>query len=79
VAEAKATDLGDELVVDINAVADPELPAYGAAVWSAIELAAAADEAREQAITNRAEQRGSMTKNWFQHRSGSNASSSNRT
>jgi hypothetical protein len=46
VAEAIAADDRDELVVDFDAVADADLDAYGAAVFGAIEIAAAADEER---------------------------------
>ena len=44
VAEAIASDDGDELVLDFEAVGDAELEAFGAAIGQAIEMAAAADE-----------------------------------
>jgi hypothetical protein len=46
VAEAIATDDGDELLVDPWAVADSELEEFGTAIGQAIEMAAAADEDR---------------------------------
>ncbi len=46
VAEAIASDDGDELVVDFEAVADSELEEFGTAIGKAIEMAAAADEDR---------------------------------
>jgi hypothetical protein len=46
VAEAIATDDGDELVVDFDAPEDSELEAFGAAIGQAIEMAAAADADR---------------------------------
>lgn len=47
VAEAIATDARDELVVNLESVDDAELDALGAAIGTAIELVAAADEARD--------------------------------
>jgi len=46
VAEAIATDEGDELVLNVPMVAEAELEAFGSAVGQAIEMAAAADEDR---------------------------------
>lgn len=46
VAEAIATDEGDELVLNVPLVAESELEAFGSAVGQAIEMAAAADEDR---------------------------------
>jgi hypothetical protein len=45
VAEAIATDEGDELVVDLEAVDDADLDALGTAIGAAIEMVATADEA----------------------------------
>ena len=50
VAEAIATDERDELVVDLDAVDDAELDALGAAIGEAIEMVAAADEERPDAM-----------------------------
>ena len=44
VAEAIASDEGDELVLDFGAVSDSELEAFGAAIGQAIEMVAVADE-----------------------------------
>jgi hypothetical protein len=44
VAELIATDEGDELVVDFDLAADPDVDAFGAAIGLAIEMVAAADE-----------------------------------
>ena len=49
VAEAIATDEGDELLVDFEAAEDSELDAFGAAIGQAIEMAAAADADRPPA------------------------------
>jgi hypothetical protein len=46
VAEAVATDERDELVVDLEAVDDAELDAFGSAIGEAIEMVAVADEDR---------------------------------
>jgi hypothetical protein len=46
VAEAIATDDGDELLVDFEAPDDSELDAFGTAIGQAIEMAAAADADR---------------------------------
>lgn len=46
VAEAIASDEGDELVLDFEAIGDAELEAFGAAIGQAIEMVAAADEDR---------------------------------
>ena len=46
VAEAIASDEGDELVVDLEATSDAELEAFGAAIGQAIAMVAAADEDR---------------------------------
>ncbi len=45
-AEAIASDDGDELVLDFEAIGDAELEAFGAAIGQAIEMVAAADEDR---------------------------------
>jgi len=46
VAEAIASDDGDELVLDFEAASDSELEAFGAAIGQAIEMVAVADEDR---------------------------------
>ena len=46
VAEAIASDEGDELVLDFEAASDSELEAFGAAIGQAIEMVAIADEDR---------------------------------
>ena len=48
VAEAIATDEGDELLVDFEAPDDSELEAFGTAIGQAIEMAAAADADRPE-------------------------------
>ena len=48
VAEAIASDEGDELVLDFEAIGDAELEAFGAAIGQAIEMVAAADEDRPE-------------------------------
>ena len=46
VAEAIASDEGDELVLDFEAASDSELDAFGAAIGQAMEMVAVADEDR---------------------------------
>jgi hypothetical protein len=58
VAEAVATDERDELVVDLEAVDDAELDAFGSAIGEAIEMVAVADEDRP------AERRIAGPRNW---------------
>jgi len=58
VAEAVATDERDELVLDLEAVDDAELEAFGSAIGEAIEMVAVADEDRP------AERRIAGPRNW---------------
>ncbi len=46
VAQAIATDAGDQLVVDFEAPDDSEVEHFGSAIWRAISMVTIADEAR---------------------------------